>query len=92
MNLDKATYDQHTATMCSHINVGSGTDLSIKALAETIKAVVGYEGDIDFDPSKPDGSPRKLMDSRRLQMLGWAPSIGLEDGLAKAYADFLNNP
>jgi GDP-L-fucose synthase len=92
MNLDKATYDQHTEPMCSHINVGTGTDLTIKALAETIKAVIGYEGDIAFDPSKPDGSPRKLMDSRRLNSLGWAPTVGLKEGLARAYANFLNNP
>jgi GDP-L-fucose synthase len=89
MNLDKATYDQYTEPMCSHINVGTGTDLTIKELAETIKAVVGYAGSIDFDPSKPDGSPRKLMDSRRLNSLGWAPTIALKEGLAKAYADFV---
>jgi GDP-L-fucose synthase len=89
MNLDKATYDQHIEPMCSHINVGTGTDLTIKELAETIKAVVGYEGSIDFDPSKPDGSPRKLMDSRRLNSLGWQPEVSLKEGLAKAYADFV---
>jgi GDP-L-fucose synthase len=92
MNLDKTTYDQHTEAMCSHINVGMGSDLTIKELAETIKTVVGYAGYIDFDPSKPDGSPRKLMDSRRLNSLGWLPEVGLKEGLAKAYADFLNNP
>jgi GDP-L-fucose synthase len=91
MNLEKATYGKHTEAMCSHINVGTGTDLSIKELAETIKAVVGYEGDIDFDPSKPDGSPRKLMDSQRLNSLGWAPTVGLKEGLAKAYADFVKS-
>jgi GDP-L-fucose synthase len=88
MHLDKETYNQHTEPMCSHINVGTVSDLTIKELAETIKAVVGYEGDIEFDPSKPDGSPRKLMDSRRLNSLGWAPTIGFKKGLAKAYADF----
>jgi GDP-L-fucose synthase len=89
MNLDKATYDQHTEAMCSHINVGTGTDLTIKELSETIKAVVGYEGSIDFDPSKPDGSPRKLMDSRRLNSLGWQPEVRLKEGLARAYAEFV---
>jgi GDP-L-fucose synthase len=89
MNLDKATYDQHTEPMCSHINVGTGTDLTIKELAETIKAVVGYEGEIDFDPSRPDGSPRKLMDSLRLSSLGWQPEVSLKEGLARAYADFV---
>ena len=88
MNLDKATYDQHTEPMCSHINVGTGADLTIKELAETIKEVVGYEGQIDFDPNKPDGSPRKLMDSQRLNRLGWQPEVSLKDGLETAYADF----
>jgi GDP-L-fucose synthase len=92
MHLDKETYDQHTEPMCSHINVGTGTDLTIKALAETIKETVGYQGQIDYDPGKPDGSPHKLMDSRRLNSLGWAPTVDLKEGLAKAYADFLNNP
>jgi GDP-L-fucose synthase len=92
MNLDKTTYDQHIEPMCSHINVGMGTDLTIKEIAETIKAVVGYKGNIGFDPSKPAGSPRKLMDSRRLNSLGWQPEVGLKEGLARAYADFLNNP
>jgi GDP-L-fucose synthase len=91
MNLDKAIYDMYTQPMCSHINVGTGTDLTIKALAKTIKTVVGYQGDIDFDPLKPGGSPRKLMASQRLQSLGWAPIVGLKEGLAEAYADFLNN-
>jgi len=89
MNLDKAIYDQHTEPMCSHINVGTGSDLTIKKLAETIKTVVGYAGDIDFDPLKPDGSPRKLMDSQRLNSLGWQPEVSLKEGLAKAYADFV---
>lgn len=89
MNLNKATYDRLTEPACSHINVGRGTDLTIKELAETIKSVVGFEGNIDFDPSKPDGTLRKLMDSQRLNRLGWAPTIGLKDGLALAYEDFV---
>jgi GDP-L-fucose synthase len=88
MNLDKKTYDQHTEPMCSHINVGTGADLTIQELAETIKAVVGYEGEITFDSSKPDGSPRKLMHSQRLNSLGWQPEVSLKDGLARAYTDF----
>jgi len=91
MHLDKDTYDQHTEPMCSHINVGTGSDLTIKALAETIKAVVGYQGRIDFDPSKPDGSPRKLMDSRRLNNLGWQAQVTLKDGLALAYASWVQS-
>jgi len=89
MNLDKTTYDQHTEPMCSHINVGSGSDLMIKELAQTIKEVVGYEGAIDFDATKPDGSPRKLMDSERLNSLGWQPETGLTEGLERAYEDFV---
>jgi GDP-L-fucose synthase len=89
MNLDKVTYDQFTEPMCNHINVGSGKEISIKNLAEIIKGVVGYTGDIEFDLSKPDGSPRKIMDSQRLNILGWRARIDLETGLAKAYECFL---
>jgi GDP-L-fucose synthase len=91
MNLDQEIYDQHTEPMCSHINVGTGTDLTIQELAETIKSVVGYEGGITFDPTKPDGSPRKLMDSRRVNGLGWKPKVDLKDGLVRAYESFLEN-
>jgi GDP-L-fucose synthase len=92
MNLDKAIYNQHTAPMLSHINVGCGQDITIRELAETIARVIGYAGDIAFDPSKPDGVPRKLMDSSRLNALGWQAKVSLEDGLAKAYQDFLTLP
>jgi GDP-L-fucose synthase len=89
MNLDKATYSAHTSPMQSHINVGSGVDITIKELALTIAKVIGYEGAIEFDPTKPDGMPRKLMDSTRLNNLGWQASVSLEDGLKLAYNDFL---
>ncbi|NTW68460.1 MAG: GDP-L-fucose synthase [Chlorobiaceae bacterium] len=89
MNLDKADYEAHTSPMQSHINVGSGEDITIKELAETIAKVVGYKGAIEFDSSKPDGTPRKLMDSTRLNTLGWKPTIGLAEGLKRAYQDFL---
>ena len=89
MNLDKAVFDAYTTPMQSHINVGSGQEVTIKELAETIAKVIGYQGSIDFDPAKPDGSPRKLMDSSRLNSLGWQAKVGLEDGLALAYEDFL---
>lgn len=92
MNLDKALYDQHTQPMLSHLNVGSGQEVTIRELAETIATVVGYAGKIVFDPSKPDGTPRKLMDSSRLQALGWQPKVALEEGLRLAYQDFLKNP
>jgi GDP-L-fucose synthase len=91
MDLDKAVYDQHTEPMLSHINVGFGEDLTIADLAHTIAQVVGYQGDICFDTSKPDGTFRKLMDSSRLRSLGWTPSIELKTGLAGAYRDFLEN-
>lgn len=91
MNLSKATYDQHTQPMLSHINVGCGHDISINALAQTIARVIGYPGHIAFDPSKPDGTPRKLMDSTRLNALGWQAQVGLEAGLERAYQDFLQN-
>ena len=90
MNLPQATYQQHTQSTLGHINVGWGDDITIKELAETIARVIGYTGDIAFDPSKPDGTPRKLMDSTRLNALGWHASIGLEAGLVKAYEDFFN--
>jgi GDP-L-fucose synthase len=89
MNLDKTTHDQCTEPLCSHLNVGSGSDLTIQELAHTIKAVVGYDGKIDFDANKPDGSPRKLMDSARINRLGWRPVTELREGLERAYADFL---
>lgn len=89
MNLDKDTYFKHTKPMLSHINVGVGYDLTIAELAKTIGKVIGYEGEIEFDSSKPDGSPQKLMDSTRLNNLGWQAKVNLEDGLALAYQDFL---
>ena len=89
MNLDKEIYDNNTNEMCSHINVGMGEDLSIGDLAMTLKKVIGFDGAIEFDSSKPDGSPRKLMDSSRLNNLGWSPKYSLEEGLKKTYLDFL---
>ena len=91
MILPKATYDQHTGPMQSHINVGYGSDITVAELARSVGQVVGYTGEIDFDTSKPDGAPRKLMDSSRLQSLGWQAKMSLEDGLALAYQDFLKN-
>ena len=88
MNLDKSIYDEHTQPMLSHINVGVGHDLTIAELAKTIGKVVGYDGKIEFDSSKPDGSPRKLMDSTRLNKLGWKAKVNLEEGLTYAYQDF----
>jgi len=88
MNLDARVYAANTQPMLSHINVGTGEDLSIRELAELIARVVGYRGEIDTDPEKPDGAPRKLMDVGRLKSLGWQPTVALEDGLRAAYAEF----
>jgi GDP-L-fucose synthase len=90
MNLDKSIYDAHTQPMLSHINVGCGQDITIKELAEAIARTIGYRGEIIYDASKPDGTPRKLMDSSRLNSLGWQAKVGLDEGLTKAYQDFLN--
>jgi GDP-L-fucose synthase len=89
MNLPKATLDAHTQPMGSHINVGFGDDITIEELALTVGKTVGYQGAIDFDTSKPDGSPRKLMDTSRLNALGWQAKVSLVSGLATAYQDFI---
>ncbi|MEK9843007.1 MULTISPECIES: GDP-L-fucose synthase [Thalassospira] len=90
MNLDDATYKDKTEEMCSHINVGYGSDVTIRELAAEIAKTVGFEGKIVFDTSKPDGTMRKLMDSSRLFSTGWKPSVDLQSGLAIAYEDFLS--
>jgi GDP-L-fucose synthase len=90
MNLPKTVYDQHTRPMQSHINVGFGRDITIAELAHEVARIVGYLGQITFDPTQPDGSPRKLMDSSRLNALGWAAQVPLADGLALAYQDFVS--
>jgi len=71
------------------INIGSGSEVSIRELAEIIKEVVGFTGKLEFDPSKPDGTPRKLLDTSRLRSLGWQPSVSLKEGITEAYKDFL---
>ncbi len=88
MNLDKNIYDKQTSSMCSHINVGSGKDLAIKELAEIIKEVLGFKGGINFDPTKPDGISKKLLDSSLINSLGFKPEISLKDGLIKTYQDY----
>jgi GDP-L-fucose synthase len=89
MNVDKILYKEYTSAMCSHLNVGSGKDLAIKELAEIIKQVVGFKGEIHFDPTKPNGSPRKLLDSQKIAKLGFAPKISLKDGIVKTYQDYI---
>lgn len=87
MNLAACTYAAQVQPQLSHINVGYGSDVTIAELAHTIAKVVGYEGIIRFDTTKPDGTPRKWMDSGRLNALGWRASVDLETGLARAYAE-----
>ena len=91
MNLSKEVYDTNTQSMLSHINVGTGVDCTIKELAETISNVVGFEGDIDFDATKPDGTPRKLMNVDRLKKMGGVSVVSLSEGIENAYEWFLNN-
>jgi GDP-L-fucose synthase len=92
MNLPHAVYAAHTLPMQGHINVGSGSDVTIAEASEMIREVIGFNGAIEYDMSKPDGAPRKLMDSQKLHGLGWKPSYSLIEGLRKTYADFLENP
>ncbi len=89
MGLDRDVYAKHTQPMLSHINVGCGADVTIRELVEAVAHAVDYRGRLEFDTQKPDGAPRKLMNSERLNTLGWQAKIGLEEGLASAYADFL---
>lgn len=91
MNLDKRIYNQHIEPMLSHINVGIGYDVTIKALAQTISEVVGYQGSIGFDLTKPEGINRRLMDSKLLNGMGWRAQVDLRDGLRLAYQDYLAN-
>ena len=91
MNLSVGLYQSQTPLMLSHINVGSGTECSIKELTETIADVVGFRGVITWDKSKPDGAPRKFLDSTKLNSLGWQPKFGLRDGLIDTYNWYLNN-
>lgn len=89
MNVDEATYQANTEPMLSHINVGTGEDCTIADMALTMAEVVGFKGRVEFDSTKPDGTPRKLMDVSKLGSLGWRYSISLSDGLADTYAWFL---
>jgi GDP-L-fucose synthase len=91
MKLPKGFFQQHTQPMQSHINVGIGSDVTVADLARHIAKTVGFTGQIEFDASKPDGAPRKWMDSSRLNALGWSPQINLQQGLATAYQDFVSH-
>lgn len=89
MNLPQATYQAHTTPMLSHINVGYGSDVTIHEVAQIIAKTVGYKGNITFDTNKPDGAPRKWIDSTRIHSLGWKAKVDLQQGLVLAYQDFL---
>ena len=91
LGLERAKYDSITKAMLSHINVGTGTDITIREIAETMKEIVGFEGELIFDSSKPDGAPRKLIDVTRLSKMGWKYKVGLKDGLTKTYDWYLKN-
>ncbi|WKJ89330.1 GDP-L-fucose synthase [Methylomonas montana] len=91
MALDKEQYQSCTTPMLSHLNVGTGDDVTVRELAKTIQCVVGYQGQISWDSSKPDGTPRKLMNISKLKSLGWQPKIGLKDGLARTYQWFVEH-
>jgi len=88
MELAKEYYDQVTTPMQSHLNVGFGSDVTINELAHAVARATSYTGRIQFDPSKPDGSPRKLMSSGQLNQLGWKPEVNLTNGLSQAYSDY----
>jgi GDP-L-fucose synthase len=89
MQLPRNEYEKHTEPMLSHINVGFGEDVTIADLAQAVSDVVGFEGDIIFDTDRPDGAPQKLLDSTRLNSLGWRPQVGLEEGLQLAYVEYI---
>jgi len=91
LELDKEIYKANTKPMLSHINVGTGKELTIKEMAEIMKEVVGYTGNLAFDTARPDGVPRKLIDSTRLNNLGWKAKVNLKDGLTSTYQNFLKN-
>ena len=89
MNLEKKLYEKYTSPMCSHINVGSGSDITIKELAETIKSSINYKGKINFDETKLNGTARKLLDSGRINNIGFKPQIGLKEGINITYQEYL---
>ena len=91
LELDEKTYKANTQPMLSHINVGTGIDVTIREMAETMKEVVGFKGALSFDTTKPDGTPRKLIDVSRLSNMGWNYSVDLKDGLTKTYKWYLES-
>ena len=92
LDLPAAEYQANTQPMLSHINVGTGEDISILELARLVAEVTGFEGRIVTDPSRPDGTPRKLLDVSRLSAMGWRARIGLREGIEATYRWYLDNP
>jgi len=91
LELDEETHQSNTKPMLSHINVGTGIDITIREMAEVMKQVVGYEGKLTFDAAKPDGAPRKMIDITKLKKMGWEYTVDLKDGLKKTYTWYLKN-
>jgi GDP-L-fucose synthase len=91
MGISKETYQAHTVPMLSHLNIGTGEDCTIRELVDIIAQTTGFRGEIRFDSSKPDGTPRKLLDVSRLRALGWAAEIRLDIGLKQTYDWYLQN-
>jgi GDP-L-fucose synthase len=91
LELDEQTYRANTKSMLSHINIGTGVDVTIHEMAQIMKQVIGFEGELTFDTTKPDGAPRKLIDVSRLSNMGWKYSVDLKDGLKKTYKWYLSN-
>ena len=91
MGLRKSTFQRHTQPQLSHLNIGSGVECSIKELSAKIAKLVGFDGEILWDASMPDGTPRKLMSSTKLEQLGWTSATPLEAGLQSAYDDYVKN-
>jgi len=91
MNLDKNIYDKYVSKECSHINIGSGQDITIKKLSEIIKKIVGFKGKISFDKDKPDGTPKKKLNISQISKLGFKPTVKLKEGLIKTYNDYLKS-
>jgi len=90
LELDEKTYQANTKPMLSHINVGTGEDVTIREMAEVMKQVVGFEGELTFDTIKPDGAPRKLIDVSRLSNMGWNYTINIKEGFEKTYEWYRN--
>ena len=90
LELDEETYQSNTKPMLSHINVGTGIDITIREMAEVMKQVVGYEGKLTFDAAKPDGALRKMIDITKLKKMGWEYSVDLKEGLEETYKWYLN--